>query len=82
MQIAVKDIYIINRIKMKRNKSVKPNQVTREFANALVYRMQPKVLLQRAARYNDKIWDQNRNTWQHRSPSHKQIFFLPIIKLL
>ena len=50
---------------MKRNKSVKPNQVTREFANVLGYRMQPKVLLQRAARYNDKILDQNRNTWQH-----------------
>ena len=65
MQIAVKDIYIISKMKIKRDKSINHMQVTREFANILNYRMQAKVLLQRAARYNGKILDQNRNTWRH-----------------
>ena len=65
IQITVKDIYIINKIKKKKKKSIKLIQVTREFANTLNYRMQPKVLLQRAATYNGKILNQNRNTWQH-----------------
>ena len=71
MQIAVKDIYIINKTKIKRNKSIKPIQVTGEFANTLNYRMQAKVLLQQAARYNGKISNQNRNTWQHTTNKNK-----------
>ena len=63
IQIAVKDIYIINKIKIKIKKSIKLIQVTREFANTLNYRMRPKVLRQRAATYNDKTLDQNRDTW-------------------
>ena len=71
MQIAVKDIYIINKIKIERNKSIKPIQVTREFVATLNYRMPAKVLLQQVARYNGKILDQNRITWQHTTNKNK-----------
>ena len=33
--------------------------------------MQAKVLLQQAARYNGKISDQNRNTWQNTTNKNK-----------
>ena len=33
--------------------------------------MQAKVVLQQAARYNGKISDQNRNTWQHTTNKNK-----------
>ena len=71
MQIAVKDIYIINKVKIEINKSIKPIQVTREFVYTLNYRMPAKVLLQQVARYNGKILDQNRITWQHTTNKNK-----------
>ena len=36
--------------------------------------MQAKVVLQQAARYNGKISDQNRNTWQHIKISPQVIY--------
>ena len=70
MQITVKGIYIINKIKMI-DKSINPIQVKRELVYTLDYRMEAKVVITASCRIQWQNLAQNKNTRQYTTNKNK-----------